>query len=275
MRRSLFFGAFHADLFESHRSCVARRPFNPCHPVCRFDQHWCSLDRCIGDQRGKEKMSDLWAKMPCSWQTEVEKHNDIRGRFGWQADQGASIAALKLYIALCLKANFSSNTRFPRAGCVQKSITDFERLTDLSRPMVVRGMRRLVDLGIVEPLAGRPRVYRIVDYETARYWTKLPRTYLFGDRSETQVQKLFSLPNRSRTTLAALQFYLYIAAVRNRLGDAKVTYNTIAERTGLSRSEISGAISLLVGNDLLSVRQNEDGGPLRACNIYWLRGNLE
>jgi len=83
------------------------------------------------------------------------------------------------------------------------------------------------------------------------------------------------MSNRSKTTLHALQMYLYIASIRDKKTSlAKVTYDHLTEVLGITRNDVSKAISTLIGFELLSVRL---AGPdeflgARPSNIYWLRG---
>lgn len=75
--------------------------------------------------------------MPVSWQKDLSFHEKIRA-----APQGDAIAALKLYIVLCLKANFNLTGTLD-AGCVQLSLTSLSEIVDISRPMVVAGLKLL------------------------------------------------------------------------------------------------------------------------------------
>ncbi len=100
-----------------------------------------------------------WSKMPVSWQKDPAFQERIRS-----APQGDSIAALKLYIAICLKANFHQTEGGLDAGCVQLSLTSLGELVDVSRPMVVAGLKLLTEWGVVASEVGRPRILRIVNY---------------------------------------------------------------------------------------------------------------
>ncbi len=224
---------------------------------------------------------EMWSKMPCSWQTDATFHKsqlygmpiDFLGR---ARPPGEAIAALKLYVALCLKANFKSGTYLPDTGCSQKSISQLCELVGLSRPMVIKGLRKLQEWKIVAVKEGRPSIYHITDYETAKYWVKLPRTHLYAGSKEKRIERLRAMSNRSRTTLHALQMYLYLAAIRDgKSGLAKVTYERISEVLGITRNDISKAISTLIGFDLISVRLAESGESYgkHPSNIYWLRGS--
>jgi len=207
--------------------------------------------------------------MPCNWQTDGAFHCNLGSA------TGEEIAALKLYIALCLKANFSPRSSLPSTGCVQRSISQLCELVGLSRPIAIKGLRKLQQWGLLETKGGRPTIYHVTDYETAKYWTKLPRSHLYGGLKETRIDRLLVMPNRGKTTLHALQMYLYLASIRNRTTSlAKVTYDRLADVLAISRNEVSAAISALVGFELISVRlaEADEFYGERPSNVYWLRG---
>lgn len=224
---------------------------------------------------------EMWAKMPCTWQTDANFHRtqlngDSLGVLGRPQSPGEAIAALKIYVALCLKANFKAGSYLPDTGCVQRSISHLSELVGLSRPMTIKGLRKLQEWEIVAVKSGRPAIYHIVDYEKAKYWTKLPRTHLYAGQKENRIERLRDMSNRSKTTLHALQMYLYLAAIRDKKSHlAKVTYERITEVLGITRDDVSKAISTLIGFSLISVRlagPDEFFGE-RPSNIYWLRGS--
>lgn len=217
--------------------------------------------------------SDQWAKMPCSWQKDPDMHRVIA-----DAPIGTAIAALKLYIALCLKANFDKTKEFSSGGYVKRSITQLCALTGLSRPVVIAGLRQLQGWQIVDCLRGRPAVYRITEYETAPYWAKLPSGHLF-DGYPGEIARISNIPNRGIGTLHALQLYLYVAAVRDRHSHkAKITYPKFQHVLGLDRNEIAHAITLVGAYELVTVRTGDPDDvafhPERPCNVFWLRGSL-
>lgn len=214
----------------------------------------------------------LWAKMPCGWQTDPDKHDLIV-----DMPTGEAIAALKLYVGLCCKANFSARNDLPSPGSTRITLSGLSELTGLSRPMVVAGIRGLRDLEIVEVIEQRPAVYRVKDYESANYWTKLPLAHLYGSRPSRRLVKLADMSNRSSATLHALQLYLYLASIRDRRSlKATVSYMRLEEVLHMSRNAISRGISMLVSHDLIGVRQGEiDPETLRpSANVYWLIGRI-
>jgi hypothetical protein len=212
-----------------------------------------------------------WSKMPVSWQKDPSFQERIRS-----APQGDAIAALKLYIALCLKANFHP-TETLDAGCVQLSLTSLCELVDVSRPMVVAGLKLLAEWGIVAPERGRPTILRIVNYMDTAYWVKLPKRPLYGAKDEDRVTGLVQMPNRRRGTLHALQLYLYLAAIRDKHTHmANLSYDQGKRTLGLSRNQFSSALSMLT-LELVTVRTALETkvmtGKSYSTNQYWLRGS--
>jgi hypothetical protein len=217
-------------------------------------------------------MSGLfWKKMPCSWQKDPNFHSQLK-----TAPAGTAIAALKLYLALCLKANYEKKDHFPYAGCVQRTITQLGDIVDMSRPMVIRGLTLLKAMDVIEVVLKRPAMYRIKEYDTAPYWTKLPRAHLFGGAKEEAITAINAMGNRGKSVLQALQLYLYLASIRDKdTQRANVSYTQMDMVLGVTRNEVSRAISALVNHDLITVRPGEMTPQARRLpgNVYWLRGS--
>lgn len=214
-----------------------------------------------------------WSKMPVSWQLDPEMHKTIA-----RASQGEAIAALKLYIGFCLKANYGEKDGLPKKGCVRISLSQLEALTDLSRPMVVAGLKLLKEWDIVTSLGGRPAIYHIIEYETTKTWAKLTNRPLYGAREMNRMRGLESMPNRHRTTLHALQVYLYLGSIRNKdTNRAQVGYKQMCAVLGMPRNRLSAAISMLSA-ELITVRTapviRYEEGERHSTNHYWLRGSL-
>lgn len=176
-----------------------------------------------------------------------------------------------------------------RTGCVKHSITQIANLVGVSRPMAIKGLQHLEQWGIVDKRGCRPTIYHITAYETAKYWTKLPRapfqawpldmpeSFEMVRSKEKQIGVLRTMPNRNVGTLHALQLYLYIASIRDkRAALAKVTYYHLTHVLDLNREQVSAAISTVVGFNLISVRLAEPDEFFgeRPSNIYWLRGTF-
>ena len=67
-------------------------------------------------------------------------------------------------------------------GLREAIIVELGQLAGLSKPMTIAGLKQLQGWGFIEAHSGRPTLYRIAEYETAKYWTKLPKAHLYGHR---------------------------------------------------------------------------------------------
>lgn len=214
-----------------------------------------------------------WAKMPVSWQRDPDTLNDFRS-----ISTGVAIAALKIYVALCLKAKFGPPTD-PEAGCAKKSLSELQELTGISRPMIIDGIKILRDFKIVKKKREFINLYRIRDYHSAPSWVKLPTAYLFKGGRTKRIQMIASLPSRGAVVRDALLLYLYLASIIDKnTKKARVSYERIGEVIGLDRSETSSAISFLSGALLINMRPPgdlyDDIFNLTKSNTYWLLGSM-
>ena len=215
-------------------------------------------------------MSSMWAKMPCGWQQDEHIHREMR-----KAPIGKAIAALKLYLALCMLANYSPTSALSSAGSVKLSLVALARKTGMSKPLAIGGARLLEKLKLIKREAGKPITYVLADYGTCKYWTKLPKRYLIGNDSR-EIERMATLPNRGQEVFEALQFYIYIASIRDKVtGKAKVTYETIIHTLGMSRNAVSRAISTLCAKNMISMRPEDPVPGKRPSNTYWLLGRME
>jgi len=212
---------------------------------------------------------DNWGKMPNWWQSKPDRHQAINA----EPRIGASIAALKLYIDLCCRANFRTTEREPLAGSVKQPLVRLMSSIRVSKPTLIAAIRLLECWGLISRVPGRPQTLVITGYDSPS-WTKLPAAYLRGGQG-TKLTMFASLPSRGSTTRRALQLYLYLASIRNRTTlTATVTYARICSVLTCSRNEVSSAISVLSGSQLITVRRPEQikQGDY-ACNIYTLLGS--
>lgn len=215
-------------------------------------------------------MASLWAKMPCGWQQQEVTQKALRA-----APVGEAIAALKLYLATCMLANFNPTSALPRAGSVKLSLVVFAKKTGMTKPLAIKGMRLLESVGLLRREIGKPITYVLSEYDTCSHWTKLPKKYLLGS-DPREMERLATLPNRGQEIFEALQFYIYIASIRNKSTDkAMATYETITDTLGMSRNAVSRVISTLCAKNLISMRPEESFDHLRPRNVYWLLGRVE
>lgn len=156
------------------------------------------------------------------------------------------------------------------------SLSDLQELTDLSRSMVLKGIRGGVELGLIEYRPGKPGAksrFVLVHPESsgAGGWAKLPL-----DKVRKCVPRI---PHRGAMALTALKIYLTLIAARPR-DNAVVAlrHDTLRLKTGCQPHQVRAAISLLANEGLIHVikeaEADEDMGRYRAQR-YLITGRLE
>src|SRR3954463_123560 len=113
------------------------------------------------------KWNNTWIKVPA-----VGINGGILKSFT-AATIGASIAALKIYIALLEQTNNDSSSQM--YGISSPSITALELMTGLSRALVVSGTSLLERHNLIKVRReiGRENIYTIAGYDV-NPWGKLP-----------------------------------------------------------------------------------------------------
>jgi hypothetical protein len=207
--------------------------------------------------------------MPNWWQSSSKHHELINA----EPRVGVAIAALKLYIDLCCRANYKSTENEPVAGSVKKPLETLALSIGGSKPTLIAAIKLLEQWGLIYRIPGRPQTLVLEHYD-AKSWTKIPAKYLRHGIG-AKLKMIAELPSRGANTRRALQFYLYLASIRNRYTlAATVSYARIAEVLGCTRNEVSTVISVLSGAQLIAVRRPEQikQGDY-ASNIYTLLGS--
>lgn len=209
-------------------------------------------------------MTSTWSKMPSRWIAD-------RGlRHFTSSEAGVNAAALKLYMALAMFANFKPSPNNPVPGFARLSFSELEDLCDISRRYVASGIRRLELLQIIEiePISNA-HGYRLVGYGDLG-WAKLPRSHLLDQN------RFRHLGVRGNLHLNALKIYLALATFRsNESREALLSYDKIELYTGMPRPRIRAAIDVLINHDWISLSSYVDGlANKKPPNVYVLRGDF-
>jgi DNA-binding transcriptional ArsR family regulator len=164
---------------------------------------------------------------------------------------GQSIAALKTYTALL---GTTDNERTSVTYCTSKvTLGDLETITGLSRSMVVSGINRLIELGLIsaERQRGKTNTYTITLYDTTP-WGKIPFYNFLHERGP---RLLCDFRPRGKLYLNALKIYLFLSvSVDRRTQLACRTYDKIEEKTGVRRNDIHRALSILIEFKMIKLR---------------------
>lgn len=208
-------------------------------------------------------MNSPWSKLPSHW-VHAEGLHAFRPRVP------GSAAALKLYMALAMFANFKPTPDAPVAGTARLSFSALEALCDISRRYVSLGLSRLEQHGLIttQPIGAAHR-YLLAGY-AHRGWAKLPRGYLLGE------QRFKTLGVRGALHLNALKLYLALLSFRdNDAHTALLSYDKIEHYTGIARPHIRRAIDVLINHEWLSIGSHlPTDRAHHPTNAYVLRGDF-
>ena len=211
-----------------------------------------------------------WAKVPTAW---IRYDNGLLAFKA--ASPGVDAAALKLYILLCLLMHPASRKQSTVTPVVRVTYDQLERKTNLSRSLVSRGLRRLVELGRISiDQAGRANQYSVVGYEDGtRGWGKLPETHLLAADYGTRL-RIASVGHRARADRDALKLYLALVAFRDGAsGSSRLSYDKMQEYTGVPRQSIRRALNVLFEAALISrERLSESEAVSTTAHQYWVSG---
>jgi hypothetical protein len=225
---------------------------------------------------GKRPQVSLFSKMPIKWiqDGELVKFGNRPTPTAKKALklQNGSIAALKLYMTLCIKTTFGT-------GEVNTTYNKLIALSGMSRPVIARALKRLVEEGLItkksQSLCEGSSIY-INGWLEQSYYGMLPKRWLHDDKGMT-IMKLIDF-NYSTVSLYALKVYLVLIGFRDRHknGLAVISYNAISRYTGVPKYRVAEAITKLYDMNLISYRQadftdlNED--EIDRTNRYLVKG---
>lgn len=193
-----------------------------------------------------------FSKWPTWWVRDSEKNFFPTGQ-----SAGVSIAGLKCFIALSLTLDFNS------LESVQ-SIDKLEQLTGLSRPMVIKGLRHLESMTLIEIMrGGHSHSYKVIESNGQdKGWAKIPYALAF--------RELKVLPNRGAVALLTLKVYAVLLSIRPNMSvSVSISYEKLLAYTNGQRSDVRRALDILVTHRLISCRKADD---MNAPNIYTILG---
>lgn len=225
----------------------------------------------------KRPQVSLFAKMPIKWIQEgglkafgnrpaPDDAIDLK-------HQNGSITALKLYMTLCIKATFQT-------GEVKTTYSQLISLSGMSRPVIARSLKRLVDAGLITKMSTSLRqgsVIYINGWLEQRSYGMIPKRWLFDGNQGMAILKLQEF-RYSVVALNALRIYLLLIGFRDkdRHGLAVISYSTISRLTGVPRHRVAESITALYDMDLISYRQADfntiTGEEVDRTNHYLVRG---
>ncbi|KIU53304.1 MULTISPECIES: hypothetical protein [Pseudomonas] len=224
-----------------------------------------------------------WAKLPIRWIHEGALV-DFRGRstrpssrlflhlvqpeVDAPALRNESLAALKLFLVLCCRADFST-------GMAKVTYTELCKLGVMSRAVVARSLLRLENAGLIarETRALKSgSLIKIEKWNDDYGWGKIPKLWLY-DGNLGRMLRLSEF-NFTQLSFHAMKIYLAILAFRDRRGIATISYDRLASYTGVPRHHIADTITQLYAMELVSFRPGEfhNEHQFDRTNRYLVRG---
>ncbi|MEN5042906.1 MarR family transcriptional regulator [Pseudomonas koreensis] len=235
------------------------------------------------------KQVPLWAKLPIEWiqadelrnfksttleQQTVEEGAQRKTRRRLEvpdrAERNRSIAALKLYIAICIRTDFHT-------GQAKTSYDELITLTGMSRPVVARSLKQLEEMGRItrteQSLRSGTLIY-VCGWLEDGFSGQLPKRWLYDGNQGRSLLKLREF-KFDWASFYALKVYLTILAFRDkhRFGLTIITYDRINQSTGIGRHRVADAITMLYQMELISFRPGSfDDNDHARINRYLVRG---
>lgn len=194
------------------------------------------------------RLSNWWVRQP-----------EVFKEFEGGGTSGLSIAALKCAIAISLNIDF--NTRKVRI-----SLTDLQKVTGLSRPMVARGIAILESLNVINVYkASYVNTYEMTIHKDDERWAKIPHDLL--------TKRLCELPNRGAIGVASLKIYLLLVSFRpNASQELSITHENIRSYTGIQKKHVRPALDVLFSHSLIRITSAESSGGEHSYNVYTIMG---
>ncbi len=232
-------------------------------------------------------MAYAWAKMPSTWARipvdgtvlgeNPDKSHGLRG-ISWRSHKSTGAAGLIVLLALSILLNQSQKNR-PAANTnlVLASYTNLEEMTGLSRLLISRSLRLLEELQVINTVRiGNACAYELLGVERNGGWCSAPQEYLLS--GTTYLQKLQGIREslRRRSSLYAMKLYILLLVFRDQRSNVtRISYEKIAEYTGMRREDISVAWQIIAALQL-GYLADDNEVPLkvgeRSHNRYRVRG---
>lgn len=202
----------------------------------------------------------LWVKMPSTWIGKGMLSIDFSSRR--EKDVSGEIAALKIYICLCIYSDrkmipyppkLQNNPKCSREREFIGSSLTYDQLSEyctLSRVLVSRGLKKLISCGLINKQGTTRKVTYEITGLSYSGWCKLPCRVLLGING--CVKSFTGLKNRYPSERNGLKLFLYLLSIRqNDLSEVSVSRGKIAKMTGLNVYDIDSSVGVLRSIELI------------------------
>lgn len=174
---------------------------------------------------------------------------------------GVSIAAIKCMLAFGLYNEFYTKE-------VSLSLSEIEKVTGCSKPMIVRAVKYLCDQKIITKVTQQKTNVKnkyIVNFGSNKF-TQIPYGHL--------AYSLKDFPNKGITTLVALKAYLILLKLRkNDTSSVEITYSSFSNYH-INTRHLNKALAILISGDYISIfkqHNRNETGYSKSCNNYKIR----
>ena len=184
-----------------------------------------------------------WVKIPSGW---IEQGR--LSKLQWKAggDGSDRTAALMSLVAL-------AHATDQETGLARVTYDSMCGVTGLSRSKLSNGLEVLERMHIIERAPKGRSTYQLAKYNAQFGWAKLPFKSMY---SGGRIAAFGEFRLRRPSELDALKlFFLFIARRDRKMNVANISYDKISEYSGVSRTKIKSAISLLAALSLVYTEQ--------------------
>jgi hypothetical protein len=176
-----------------------------------------------------------WVRLPSAW---IEDGGLKRLRWG-TSEWNSGADCLASLMILMVISHYADET----TGVTKVTYDEMSTRTGLSRSKISVGLRILEDLEVIIRSTTRQSHFELARFGLTEGWCKFPARRLYQAGRIAMFQD-FNL--RKPAELNALKLYYLFAARRGEDTNlANISYDTIAEYSGLDRNRIKTAISFL------------------------------
>jgi len=184
-----------------------------------------------------------WVKIPSSW---IEKGRLKNLKWTIGGDGSDKTAALMGLVVIAHSAN-------EETGIARVTYDVLCDVTSLSRSKLSNGLDILERIKVVERMPEGRSTYKLASYNPQLGWAKLPFKSMYSGGKITAFED-FSL-RRSSELDAMKLFFLFVARRDRNTNVANLSYDKISEYSGVERTKIKTAISLLAALSLVYTEQ--------------------
>lgn len=171
---------------------------------------------------------------------------------------GVCIAAIKCLLVFGLFNDFKTKQ-------VSLSLSEIEKITGCSKPMIIKGINHLLANGIVTRIEQEKTNVKskyIINFPSKKF-TQIPHYHL--------CYNLRTFPNKGITALVALKAYLILLKFRkNDTSNTEISYTGFA-KYGINLRHLNKALAILISSDYISIFKqynSSETGYNKSCNNY-------